>query len=91
MIDNQIDEHSSMTDRKTITNFRELCEGISRMDGKIAGAMEIKDGKILAASQGAGSALPANEYLSKLIIQVQILVAIPLANRTFLEITTLRL
>jgi hypothetical protein len=83
MVDYDIDKYSSPLDTKNITNFRELCDGISKLDARIAGAMAIKNGKILAASEGAGSALPGDEYLSKLIVQAQVLVGIPLANKAF--------
>lgn len=83
MIDNNIDGRAPIPDRKAITNFLGLCDGISKLDSRIAGALAIKNSKILAASEGAGSALPSDNYLAKLIVQAQVLVGIPLANRAF--------
>ena len=69
--------------KKVSTNFLELCEGISKLDGKIAGAIVFRDGKLLATSNGAGSSLPSDEYLSKLIRQAEVMVGLPLANKPF--------
>lgn len=60
-------EHNGSTYGKAVTNFHDLCERISRLDGKIADALVIREGKLLAVSNGAGSTLPSGEYLSKLI------------------------
>ena len=81
--DHDIADDKALSDMKATTSFLQLCNGISKLDGKIAGALAIKNGKVLAASEGAGSALPSDEYLSKLISQAQIFVGIPLVNRAF--------
>ena len=64
-------------------NFLELCECISKLDSKIAGALVIRYGKLLATANGAGSSLPSDEYLSKLIRQAELVVGIQLANTPF--------
>ena len=66
-----------------ITNFHTLCENISKLDKRITGALMIRSGKILAANMGAGSALPTDEYLSKMIREAEVMVGIPLANKQF--------
>ena len=64
-------------------NLLELCEGISKLDKRIAGASVMSDGKLLATANGAGSSLPSDEYFSKLIRQAEVMVGIPLANTPF--------
>jgi hypothetical protein len=86
MVNNHFGEDrggENTVDTEAITNFRGLCDMISKLDRKIAGALVIREGKLLAASNGAGSTLPSPEYLSKLIRQAQIMVGIPLANKPF--------
>lgn len=87
MTEHDFEDHTTKDDgstyAKAITNFHDLCESISRLDSRIAGALVIREGKLLAASNGAGSTLPSDEYLSKLIRQAEVLVGIPLANRPF--------
>ena len=56
---------------------------ISKLDSKIAGALVIRYGKLLATANGAGASLPSDEYLSKLIRQAEVMVGIPLANKPF--------
>src|ERR671927_1950723 len=65
------------------SNFLELCECISKLDSKIAGALVIRYGKLLATANGAGASLPSDEYLSKLIRQAEVMVGLPLANKPF--------
>ena len=87
MIERDFEDHMTEDDgstyAKAVTNIHDLCESISRLDSKIAGALVIREGKLLAASNGAGSTLPSDEYLSKLIRQAEIMVGISLANRPF--------
>ncbi len=88
MIEHNSHEHDEDIDidslaAKGVTNFYGLCEGISKLDSRIAGALAIREGKLLATSNGAGATLPSDEYLSKLIRQAEILVGIPLANKPF--------
>ena len=64
-----------------ITSFHELCERISKLDARIAGAIAIRNGKLLATSIGSGAPLPSDEYLSKMIMQAQVMVGIPLGNK----------
>jgi hypothetical protein len=64
-------------------SFLELCEGISKLDERIAGALVIRYGKLLATANGAGSSLPSDDYLSKLIRQAEVVVGIQLANTPF--------
>jgi hypothetical protein len=64
-------------------NFLELCESISRLDKRIAGASVMSNGKLLATANGAGSSVPSDKYFSKLIRQAEIMVGIPLANTPF--------
>ena len=71
------------TNAKAITNFHDLCERISKLDSRIAGALVMAKGKIIATSNGAGAVSPSDEYLSKLIQQAEIMVGIPLANNLF--------
>ena len=86
MVEHDFHEHltdKNSVDVEAITNFHGLCDGISRLDSRIAGALVIREGKLLAASNGAGSTLPSDEYLSRLIRQAEIMVGIPLANKPF--------
>lgn len=87
MIERNFEDHTTEDDdstyAKAVTNFHDLCKSISRLDSKIAGALVIREGKLLAASNGAGSTLPSDEYLSKLIRQAEIMVGIPLVDRPF--------
>ena len=80
-INDRVDFNS--TDAKKLVSFNDMCEGVSRLDSRIAGALAMRKGKILAASNGAGAALPSDEYLSKLIPQAEMMIGIPLANRAF--------
>jgi hypothetical protein len=68
---------------KGIINFHSLCDRLSNLDSMIAGALVIRKGKLLAASNGAGLTLPSDEYLTKLIRQAEVMVGIPLANKPF--------
>jgi hypothetical protein len=83
--DDEFEDRSacSSNDGTKVTSFHELCESISKLDRRIAGAIVVRNGKILAASMGAGSALPSDEYISTLIRQAEIMVGIPLANKPF--------
>ena len=64
------------------TNYYSLCDAITRLDTRIEAALVIRSGKLLATSIGSGAPLPTDEYLSKLILHAQIMVGIPLTNKT---------
>jgi hypothetical protein len=81
--DNNINENDddSLGTYAESESFHDLCEGISKLHNRIAGALIIRNGKILGTSVGAGSPIPTHEYLSKLIMQAQIVVGLSLGNK----------
>ena len=87
MVDHNFQSRGSMNvglaDSMGMVNFHSLCERLSNLDSRIAGALVIRKGKLLAASNRAGLTFQSDEYLAKLIRQVEIMVGIPLANKPY--------
>jgi hypothetical protein len=75
-----IEDNNTITNTNSKTNFHELCNDVAKLDSRIAGALIIRNSKLLATSIGAGAPLPINKYLTKLLLHAQIMSGIPLAN-----------